>query len=178
MDSQGAQQSNETFSRALQAIFCQISWVFQGIFDDIFVKIIITCRSSACTHPHSILRFTWNFASVVGKRSCLPHNTWYAVFPPINLIDPPPQSYGKQKCSSTTRPNIDARTGNLLQNNFSGRVAISGLRRVTFQGQRKSRVFQSLPGLPGFVGHPDATKFNLNSECLEHRYHQRKIGQM
>jgi len=41
---------------------------------------------------------------------------------------------------------------NLLQDiTFQGWNVISGFSGVFFQGQRKSRVFQ---GLPGFVGHP------------------------
>jgi len=44
---------------------------------------------------------------------------------------------------------------NLLQDiTFQGWNVISGLSRAFFQGQRKSRVFQGLPGLAGFVGHP------------------------
>ena len=40
---------------------------------------------------------------------------------------------------------------------FQGWVVTSGHSRVFFQGQTKSRVFQGLPGCPGFVGHPTNT---------------------
>ena len=35
-----------------------------------------------------------------------------------------------------------------------GGVVMAGFSRVFFQGQRKSRFFNDLPGFPGSVGHP------------------------
>ena len=49
----------------------------------------------------------------------------------------------------------------LARNGYKYRVANSEMEfssRVFFQGQTKSRVFQGLPGFPGFVGHPDIFK--------------------
>ena len=60
------------FSKGFSAKFLEFSRKFSAKFS---TKTIFTYRSSAYTHPHSILHFTWNFASVVGKRGCLPHDT-------------------------------------------------------------------------------------------------------
>ena len=67
------------FSRGFSAKFQGFSTVFLTMLSK---NIIITYRFSAFTHPPFILRFTWNFVSAVGKRGCLPHNKWHAVFTP------------------------------------------------------------------------------------------------
>ena len=74
-------------SRGFSAKFQGFSRVRLTMFSK---NITIPYRSSACTHPPFILRFIWNFMSVDGKRGCFPHDKWYAVFTPNNLIDPPP----------------------------------------------------------------------------------------
>jgi len=54
---------------------------------------------------------------------------------------------------------------NLLQDIiFQGWILISGFSRVYLQGQTKSRVFQGLPGFPGFVGHPPPIR-KSDSKC-------------
>ena len=105
------------FSRGFSAKFQGFSRVFFTMFSR--KNMIITYRSSVCTHLPFILRFTWNCVSVVGKRGCLPHDKWYAVFPLNYLIDPPPLRYRNKKCNSTARPKIDAQKS-ASQHNFSG----------------------------------------------------------
>jgi len=139
------------FSRGFSAKFQGFSRMRLTLFSK---NIIITYRSSACTHPTFILHFTWNCVRCWKKRLLA---TWQMIrcfLPPNNLIHPLPLHYRNNKMQQHCKAKNWC-TENLLQNiTFQWWVVISGFSREIFQGQRKSWVFQSLSGFPGFVDHP------------------------
>ena len=115
-------------------------------------KMIITYKSSARTHPHSILRYLNSRFSCLKMRLHATRHTVSRSPPPpphTKLIDSPPLHNRNKKCNSTAKPNIDGGKS-ASEHNFPGESCNFRVFQGILQRQRKIQGFQ---GLPGFVGH-------------------------